>query len=88
MNVNWKLRLMNKTTLTTLAVALITFIYSVLSALAIVPPITQEQSTDLLLALISFLSMVGIVVDPTTEGLSDSARALAYEKPAESVDSE
>lgn len=79
---------MNKTTLTTLAVALITFIYSVLSALAIVPPITQEQSTDLLLALISFLSMVGIVVDPTTEGLSDSARALAYEKPAESVDSE
>ncbi len=28
------------------------------------------------------LAVLGIFVDPTTSGLSDSARALTYEKPA------
>lgn len=28
------------------------------------------------------LTILGIVTDPTTEGVGDSARALTYEKPA------
>ena len=32
--------------------------------------------------MINILAMVGIVTDPTTQGVSDSNRALTYDKPA------
>ncbi|MCB6567326.1 phage holin, partial [Desulfovibrio desulfuricans] len=36
-------------------------------------------------ALFAVLSILGIVVDPTTNGVSDSARALEYSNPAPNV---
>jgi len=36
-------------------------------------------------AVFALLVILGIVVDPTTDGLNDSARAMAYEEPAPSV---
>lgn len=38
-------------------------------------------------ALFAVLSILGIVVDPTTNGVSDSARALDYDAPAPNVKS-
>lgn len=35
----------------------------------------------LALVVMSVLSFLGVVVDPTTKGLSDSERALTYEEP-------
>lgn len=32
-------------------------------------------------AIFAILSILGVVVDPTTEGISDSAQALAYKAP-------
>jgi phi LC3 family holin len=81
MRINWKLRLQNKTTLLALLTALVVFVYSVLSALGITPSITQEQAMNVVVALVALLGGLGIVVDPTTSGISDSAQAMKYEEP-------
>ncbi len=47
----------------------------------IVPSITQTMAGDLITALIGILVAVGIVVDPTTTGVTDSAQALTYTEP-------
>lgn len=78
---NWKLRLKNKATLTTLVVLLVTFIYGVLAALGITPSITQDQTTNLVVSAISVLVSVGVVVDPTTQGMKDSTQAMGYNEP-------
>lgn len=83
MNINWILRLQNKATLSTLCVMIISAVYSVLATLGITPSITQEQSHNLIIAAIDIAAAIGIVVDPTTKGVSDSDRAMGYIKPYE-----
>lgn len=78
---NWKLRLKNKTTLVSLTVALITCVYAILSAMGITPQITEGTATDIALAAITALCTLGIVVDPTTAGVGDSATAQTYTEP-------
>lgn len=83
MNINWKLRLQNKTTLTTLILAIIAFVYQVLGIFGIVPGIDQSTIVNTCGLIINLLVAVGIVVDPTTAGISDSTKALEYTKPKE-----
>lgn len=83
MNINWKLRLQNKTTLITLITTVVTFIYSILSLFGVTPSIAQDQVLNLAVMVVSMLASLGIVVDPTTSGISDSSNAMQYEKPAE-----
>lgn len=79
--INWKLRLKNKVTLVALIGALVSFVYTVLGILNIVPPISEEQVLNVCMAAINLLVILGIVVDPTTEGINDSVRALGYDEP-------
>lgn len=79
--INWILRLKNKTTLTTLIVGIVTFVYLVLGCFDIVPPISQDQTTQYVLMLIDLLFNLGIIVDPTTAGIGDSQQALNYTAP-------
>lgn len=81
MNINWKLRLMNKTTIAALLACIVTFIYQVLSILGITPAIAESQVTEVVGLILNILAAVGILVDPTTKGLSDSEKALGYTKP-------
>lgn len=81
MNINWMLRLQNKTTLMALLVAVITFVYAVLALVGVTPSITQEQIMNIVVAAVSALVALGVVVDPTTEGIGDSERAMSYEEP-------
>lgn len=81
MKINWKLRLQNKTTLVTLITLTITFIYQILSFFDIVPKVSQEEITNALLILINILVVLGVVVDPTTDGIDDSKQALEYTEP-------
>ena len=76
---NWKLRLKNKTTLVTLTVAVITCIYSILSAFDVAISLTKDTATSIALAIISALCALGIVVDPTTSGVTDSEKAKTYD---------
>lgn len=38
---------------------------------------------DVVNALFAVLAILGIVVDPTTDGVSDSAQAMTYDRPKE-----
>lgn len=79
--INWKLRLKNKVTLLTLLLALIAFVYQVFGIFGIVIPVSQSTLTQLIALLINILAALGIVVDPTTTGVSDSDRAMGYDEP-------
>lgn len=81
--INWKVRLKNPVIWITLIPVAVTFVYAVLSAFEIVPSISESTITDSLLAIVSALSAMGILTDPTTAGICDSANALTYEKPKE-----
>ena len=42
----------------------------------------NRQLADIVNALFAVLTIVGVVVDPTTKGIGDSARAMTYDKPS------
>jgi phi LC3 family holin len=79
--INWKLRIKNKTTLICLISVVLSFIYNVLGMFEIVPPVSQEMVYNLCLSLIQILAAIGVVIDPTTQGLTDSTKALSYNRP-------
>lgn len=79
--INWKLRFQNKYTLTALIAALVAFVYQVLGICGIVPPFSQDAVMTFIGFIINVLVAVGIVVDPTTDGISDSKQAQAYTSP-------
>ena len=79
--INWKLRLQNKTTLTAIILALIAIVYKILDLIGIVPAITQDSVIEVAELIIFLLCLLGIVVDPTTNGIADSERAMNYNKP-------
>lgn len=79
---NIKLRLKNKTTLIAIVAATVAFLYQLAGILGIVPPISQEALMQGLGAIINLLAILGILVDPTTAGVKDSARAMSYEEPS------
>lgn len=81
MNINWKLRFQNKVSLTAIVLAVIALVYQILGICGIVPAVSQDTMVQLAGAVINLLVLLGIVVDPTTEGISDSQRAMGYEKP-------
>ena len=83
MNINWKLRLKNKTTLLALCSAVVVFAVQVAGALGVELPVTQQQMMDVVTSILAVLAALGVVVDPTTEGVSDSTRAMLYDEPAE-----
>lgn len=80
--INLKVRIKNAYFWLTFIPALVSFIYTVLSIFDIVPGIDQGTIIEILTAIVTALSTLGVLIDPTTEGVFDSTRALAYEKPA------
>lgn len=81
MKINWKVRFKNKTWLITFLITILAFVYQILGMFDIVPPITQDMATQLITIVINMLVAVGVVIDPTTAGTSDSEDALKYEEP-------
>lgn len=83
MQINWKLRLKNKVTLTAIILGVVGIVYKVLAMLGIVPPISENEVVEVVMLIIELLVLLGVVVDPTTAGASDSQQAMGYEKPRE-----
>nr|DAT64275.1 MAG TPA: holin [Caudoviricetes sp.] len=81
MKINWKVRFKNKTWLVTFLITVLAFVYQILGMFDIVPPITQDMATQLVTIVINMLVAVGVVIDPTTAGTSDSEQALTYQEP-------
>lgn len=78
MKINFKVRMKNKTFVITMLTTVIAFIYQILAMFEIVAPINKEQATQVIMLLVNILVGLGILVDPTTKGVSDSERALGY----------
>ena len=81
MKINWKLRFQNKSTLTTMVLAVIAIVYKILSVCGVIPAIAQGEVEEIAEMIIFVLCLFGIVIDPTTNGVSDSDRAMSYKKP-------
>ena len=81
--INWKVRVLNKTFWLTLVPALALLLQTFLAVFNV--RLELGETIDKLLvfinALLAVLMIVGIVNDPTTSGISDSTRAMTYEKP-------
>jgi len=81
MKINWKLRFKNKTTLASIASLVIMIVYRVINQLGIVPIFSQSFVMELCMNILTLLGLLGVIVDPTTTGISDSKRAMQYDWP-------
>ena len=81
MKINWKVRFKNKVWLGSFFSLVVGFIYSLLALFDVFPAVTQNLVVQLLNQVLTFLGLIGVIVDPTTAGLEDSNRAMGYEEP-------
>ena len=81
MKINWKVRFKNKVWLGSFFSLVVGFIYSLLALFDVFPAVTQNLVMQLLNQVLTFLGLIGVIVDPTTAGLEDSDRAMGYEEP-------
>lgn len=84
MKINWKVRLQNKTFWVTIIPIVAAIFFTILSFFGVVPKVSQNEIVNVLMLIVELLSVVGVVIDPTTSGASDSDKALTYETPAPS----
>ena len=81
MKINWKVRFQNKVWLTSFVALILSFIYNLLGTLHIEPQITQVEAWQIASQVLMILGLLGVVIDPTTQGIEDSNRAMDYSKP-------
>lgn len=83
MKINWKIRFSNKQ-------FWISFIPAILLLAQVVTAVfgytldlgdLGNKLLSVVNALFAVLALLGVVTDPTTSGVSDSAQAMTYEKP-------
>lgn len=83
--INWKVRIKNKNFWLAIVPAMLLLIQAIVSVFGVTVDFTDI--TGKLVAVVNaafvVLSILGIVMDPTTEGIGDSKQALTYDKPKE-----
>lgn len=80
---NWKVRLKNKAFWMALIPAIVLSIQAVAAIFGYSLDLAELQDKIIAAidALFAVAVIVGVCIDPTTEGISDSARAMTYDKP-------
>lgn len=78
MKINIKARLKNKTFLISFSALAIAFVYQILSLFGFTPEISENEVVNVFSIVINILACVGVIVDPTTDGMNDSDRAMTY----------
>ena len=83
MNINWKVRIRNKNFWLALIPALLLMVQVVAAPFGYKWDfgVLNQQLAAIINAVFALLSILGVVNDPTTSGISDSARALSYDEP-------
>lgn len=81
MKINWKVRFKNKTWLSLFLSLIVGFIFNMLEIFDVYPPVTQSTVMNIVSEALTFLGLIGVLVDPTTSGLDDSQRAMGYVEP-------
>lgn len=83
MKINWKVRLQHKQFWMALIALLIVLANQIAGIFHVDITIYNEQVTAITETVLSILALLGIVIDPTSSGVSDSYQAMRYEKPKE-----
>lgn len=85
MKINWKVRLKNKTFWLAIVPALLLVVQTVASLFGYAWDfvVLNQQIAAVINAVFAVLAVLGVVTDPTTAGVTDSDRAMCYDKPKE-----
>ena len=83
--VNWTVRFKNKTFWLSFvpAVLLLIQVAAALFGYTLDLGALGDKLLDVVNALFAVLALLGVVTDPTTKGLGDSAQAMGYDRPRE-----
>ena len=81
MKVNWKVRFKNKTWLMMFLSLIIGFVFNMLKLFDVFPKFTENEVINIMNQVLTFLGLIGVLVDPTTAGINDSVRAMSYDEP-------
>jgi phi LC3 family holin len=81
MNINWKLRFKNKTVLCAVIAQIAAIVYVALGFFGVVPTIAESSVVAFGGMVVELLVLLGVVVDPTTDGVSASVQAMGYQEP-------
>lgn len=82
MRINWKVRLQHIPFLLGLFSLLLLLAQQVAAIFGYdLTAAMSEQISSILNTVLSILVLIGVIVDPTTRGTSDSERALMYRRP-------
>lgn len=86
MNINWKVRVKNKTFWLAIVPAVLLLIQVVAAVFGFTLDLGElgNKLLDVVNAVFGVLAIIGVVTDPTTAGVADSTQALTYTKPKES----
>lgn len=83
MTINWKVRLKNKNFWITIIPAFLLLLQVVVGVFGVTIDLGDLGNKLLAVvnAVFTLLSILGVVTDPTTAGISDSKQAMTYETP-------
>lgn len=81
MKLNWKVRFRNKVWLGSFLSLIVSFIFTLLALFDVFPSVTRSLILQLTNQILTFLGLIGVIVDPTTAGIGDSDRAMGYVEP-------
>lgn len=89
MKINWTVRLKNKAFWLALIPAVLLLVQTVAAAIGYQLDFGEisERLIAVVNAIFAVLAILGIVTDPTTKGVSDSAQAMTYTVPKPKGDS-
>lgn len=81
--INWQVRIKNKNFWLTLIPAVLLLVQVVAAVFGIAIDLGElgNRLLDVVNAVFAVLVILGVVTDPTTDGIGDSLRALGYEAP-------
>ena len=87
MNINWTVRIKNKTFWLSLIPAVLLLIQVVAAVFGFTLDLGDlgDKLIAVVNALFAVLVILGIVTDPTTEGIRDSSQALTYTEPKKEI---
>lgn len=86
MKINWKVRIRHKQFWIALIALLLVLANQIAGIFNVDITIYNEQITAISETVLSILGLLGIIIDPTTAGTSDSIQALNYDAPRKGDD--
>ncbi len=81
--INWQVRFRNKNFWISAIPAALLLVQAVLACFGVTWDYSEisQELLGVVNALFAFLAILGVVADPTTQGIGDSAQALTYTSP-------